>query len=519
MRDRDLGVAIDDDGDAVFTWQRFDGANNRIQALARSAAGALSAVQTLSDAGQNAFNPQVAIDADGDAVFTWERFDGTNIRVQARTRSAAGALSPVQTLSAPGRTRPAPGRGRHRRRRGLHLAALRRDDIRVQARARSAAGALSPVQTLSNAGQNATAPRSRSTPTATRVHLDALRRDQHPHPGLGRPIGTRHLPLVGWRTAPGRSSTTPTAASASGCWPACCAGIAPGRCSRSRCNAPRPTSSRRPDPRRADHLLASDFPDGERLSGGDALPPLLRLLPGGRFPAAACSRFPRLTERGYRSVAAHPSQLSRPVRPPEATSGRAGQRARAGLRARRGSEVLRLEHEVLDQRSGTRRGSRARSCASRLPSLLAHVTRGTRARRDLHVVGHDDRARPQPAALEDPLQVGQVGVLVVVDEHEVERARREPVLGSSASIVLPPSPSVPTTTVTAVADAGVVEDAPRDLGVRLDELDRVQVGVRRASRARCAARCSRSRSRARAAAAAARGESRRRGSRPSRRRR
>jgi predicted DCC family thiol-disulfide oxidoreductase YuxK len=56
------------------------------------------------------------------------------------------------------------------------------------------------------------------------------------------------------------------------------------------------------------HLIS---PTGERRSGGAAVAPLLRLLSGGRVPAAAFAQFPGLTERGYRWVAAHRSQLSR----------------------------------------------------------------------------------------------------------------------------------------------------------------------------------------------------------------
>jgi predicted DCC family thiol-disulfide oxidoreductase YuxK len=56
------------------------------------------------------------------------------------------------------------------------------------------------------------------------------------------------------------------------------------------------------------HLIS---PTGARHSGGAAVVQVLRLLPGGRMPAAACARFPRLTEKGYRSVAEHRSQLSR----------------------------------------------------------------------------------------------------------------------------------------------------------------------------------------------------------------
>jgi predicted DCC family thiol-disulfide oxidoreductase YuxK len=56
------------------------------------------------------------------------------------------------------------------------------------------------------------------------------------------------------------------------------------------------------------HLLS---PDGRRWSAGAAAPPLLRLLPGGRLPAAALASAPAITERGYRWVADHRSTLSR----------------------------------------------------------------------------------------------------------------------------------------------------------------------------------------------------------------
>jgi predicted DCC family thiol-disulfide oxidoreductase YuxK len=56
------------------------------------------------------------------------------------------------------------------------------------------------------------------------------------------------------------------------------------------------------------HLIS---PAGARYSGGAAVVQVLRLLPGGRIPAAAFTRFPRLTEKAYRWVADHRSQLSR----------------------------------------------------------------------------------------------------------------------------------------------------------------------------------------------------------------
>jgi predicted DCC family thiol-disulfide oxidoreductase YuxK len=69
------------------------------------------------------------------------------------------------------------------------------------------------------------------------------------------------------------------------------------------------------------HLIS---PGGERRSGGAAVAPLLRLLPAGRLPAAGFARFPRLTDRGYRWVAEHRSQLSKWV--PSGSEQRAGER-------------------------------------------------------------------------------------------------------------------------------------------------------------------------------------------------
>jgi predicted DCC family thiol-disulfide oxidoreductase YuxK len=79
-----------------------------------------------------------------------------------------------------------------------------------------------------------------------------------------------------------------------------------------------------PEARLASWHLVS--PDGERLSGGAAIPALLRLLPGGRAPAAAFARFPGATACGYRWVAAHRVGLSRFV--PQRAKRRAAERVR-----------------------------------------------------------------------------------------------------------------------------------------------------------------------------------------------
>src|SRR6266566_5054079 len=146
-------VAVDPSGNAVFTWEYFDGTHWRIQARTVSLAGTRSSTQTLSTAGQDALYPQVAVDENSNAVFAWQRFDGSNQRIQARVRSAAGTLAATHTLSAAGQDATE-----------VHVAvdpsgdavfAWERSDgtvDRIQSRARSAAGTLSPTQTLGDTG-------------------------------------------------------------------------------------------------------------------------------------------------------------------------------------------------------------------------------------------------------------------------------------------------------------------------------------------------------------------------------
>jgi predicted DCC family thiol-disulfide oxidoreductase YuxK len=80
------------------------------------------------------------------------------------------------------------------------------------------------------------------------------------------------------------------------------------------------------------HLIS---PGGERRSGGAAVPELLRMLAGGRLPAAAFACFPRVTDRGYRWVASHRTQLSKFVP--------------AGAKSRANERLARLE---LDRHAG-----------------------------------------------------------------------------------------------------------------------------------------------------------------------
>jgi DNA-binding beta-propeller fold protein YncE len=157
-------VAVEPDGDAVITWQRDDGSSeyccSRIQARARSRTGALGPIHVLSGSGQHAGDARVAVDPDGDAVVVWRRDDGSATyccnRIQARSRSAAGTVGLIQTLSAPGQNASWPHLGIDAA--GNAVVVWRRfdgEDHRIQARVRTAAGTLKPVETLSPPGQNA----------------------------------------------------------------------------------------------------------------------------------------------------------------------------------------------------------------------------------------------------------------------------------------------------------------------------------------------------------------------------
>ncbi len=152
-------VASDADGDAVAVWKRAVGEDYSVQARTISAAGVLGSIENLSAAGQTAVGAQVASDADGDAVAVWHRYDGSRYRVQARTISAAGVLGPTRTLSAAGENAFLPQVASDAD--GDAVAVWYRFDgskDRVQARTIPAAGVLGPIKNLSAAGQNANGP-------------------------------------------------------------------------------------------------------------------------------------------------------------------------------------------------------------------------------------------------------------------------------------------------------------------------------------------------------------------------
>lgn len=96
-------VAAFPDGRAIAVWSSYDGANYRVQASTRNAAGTWTAPATLSAEGQPARTPDVVVDASGRVTATWARRDAGWFRVQASSRNADGTWTTPDTISEPGR--------------------------------------------------------------------------------------------------------------------------------------------------------------------------------------------------------------------------------------------------------------------------------------------------------------------------------------------------------------------------------------------------------------------------------
>jgi hypothetical protein len=152
-------IAISPSGAALAVWLGRDRANNlRIMAATASPGGRLRSAQALSDPGQPAFNPDVAMDAQGNAVVVWERFDGAATRAQVTVRPAGGAFGPVQTLSPPGpANEPAVAVNRNGTAVVVWLLGSGFSDV-LQAARRPSGGTFGPVEQLSDPALDADAP-------------------------------------------------------------------------------------------------------------------------------------------------------------------------------------------------------------------------------------------------------------------------------------------------------------------------------------------------------------------------
>ena len=101
-------VAVDSQGDATAVWQRPNGTNSIAQAALRPAGGVWQAPVDVSAGGQDAFDPVVALDAQGGATAAWERFNGANYIVQSAIRPAGGVWQAPVDLSVTGQNASLP---------------------------------------------------------------------------------------------------------------------------------------------------------------------------------------------------------------------------------------------------------------------------------------------------------------------------------------------------------------------------------------------------------------------------
>jgi hypothetical protein len=85
-------ISVNDHGDVVVVWTRFNGANHVVQVATCPVGGRWSEPVTLSTAAQDAIQPQVDLDANGNAVAIWVRFNGSNFIIQSSSYTAAGGF-------------------------------------------------------------------------------------------------------------------------------------------------------------------------------------------------------------------------------------------------------------------------------------------------------------------------------------------------------------------------------------------------------------------------------------------
>jgi hypothetical protein len=150
-------VGVDPSGNVIAVWTQTDGSNTRIASANRTPSGPWSSAQIVSDPGQSASSPQVSIDPSGNALAVWTRFDGTTDRIQASFRPAGGSFSAPVTVSDTGGSATGPAVSMDNS--GKAVVAWSRFDgvtSRVQATTRTAGagGAFGAIQTLSDPGQN-----------------------------------------------------------------------------------------------------------------------------------------------------------------------------------------------------------------------------------------------------------------------------------------------------------------------------------------------------------------------------
>lgn len=94
-------VALDRDGNAAVSYIRDVAGRFAVHLVERPAGGGWTAPAILSVPGRDAFEPRIAFDSQGRAVAVWRRKNDVNYIVQSVSRPRGGSWSEAANLSAP----------------------------------------------------------------------------------------------------------------------------------------------------------------------------------------------------------------------------------------------------------------------------------------------------------------------------------------------------------------------------------------------------------------------------------
>jgi hypothetical protein len=149
-------VAIDAAGEAALVWTYFDGERDVTQQAIRPPGGAFSSPQELSEPGETAAEPDVAMDSTGVTDAIWTAFDGTNQKIEASTRPAGGAFSAPAVLSSAGESASNPSVGMGAGGAGTAIWSATEEGIRsIEVSRQAPGGGFGEHTLLSREGRNA----------------------------------------------------------------------------------------------------------------------------------------------------------------------------------------------------------------------------------------------------------------------------------------------------------------------------------------------------------------------------
>ena len=90
-------IAMDDHGNAVAVWMHFGLPTDNNIYVNRYSAGAWGTPKAIKTGTGTAYEPQIAMDGNGNAVAVWQQFDGTHFRIYSN-RYSAGAWGKARLI-------------------------------------------------------------------------------------------------------------------------------------------------------------------------------------------------------------------------------------------------------------------------------------------------------------------------------------------------------------------------------------------------------------------------------------